>query len=277
MPINSMPKIFAVLCALAIIFSMNFAAAAKKRVAVMPLENVSGSNEERVAEIMSQQLVTAIHSSGSYTVVERSQIDTVLREQGFQNLTADPSKAVETGELSGAEYTLLGKVTMVDFVSNPFGELISKFSDKIAHKVRCKITLDFRMVDNASGEIAIASTVEGSKSGATNEEALNLACKEVAENFLKELDAINPFRARIADISGSDIYIDKGSESGLRRGEILIVSREVSPITVNGKIVGMKQKEVGKVKVVEVGLDYSVCRAEGFLNDIRKGDVLKRS
>ena len=51
-----MRKIIAAMCALMIICSLN-CAAAKKLVAVMPLENISGYNEEKVAEIMTEQII----------------------------------------------------------------------------------------------------------------------------------------------------------------------------------------------------------------------------
>ena len=45
-------KIIAAIIAVAVICSLNFCEAAKKIVAVMPLENVSGYSEEKVADIM---------------------------------------------------------------------------------------------------------------------------------------------------------------------------------------------------------------------------------
>jgi len=275
---RSLKKFSAIFILLMVFCSLNFCEAAKKRVAVMPLENVSGYTEQKVAEIMTQQLITAIHGSGNYTVVERFQMDAVLKEQGFQNITADPAKAVETGKLSGADYMLMGKVTMAEFVSNPVGDFISKFvrvADKFAHNVKCKIKFEFRMVDSATGEVVVASTVEGSQSGKSRPEALDDACKEAAENFLHELQKVNPLVARIIDISGSDIYLDKGSNDGLREGETLSIFRESDAIIVNGKIVGMKRNELGKAKVVEVNAEYSVCKVVGSVN-VQKGDVVKR-
>ena len=139
-----------------------------------------------------------------------------------------------------------------------------------------KVELDIRFVDNKTGEIVFAKTFNGTKSGQNDEQALHGACKEAAENFLKELQNMNPFIARVADISGNEIYIDQGSDSGLRKGETLMVSRESQPITVNGRIVGMKNSTVCKVKVIEVNSDYSVCKADRP-SLIRKGDILKRS
>ena len=272
-------KIFTAILAVAIVCSLNFCAAARKSVAVMPLENISGYSAQEVAEIMTEQLTVALYSSGAYTVVERTQLGTVIKEQGFQNIAVDPATAVKLGKLSGADYSMLGKVTMAIVDNNPTASAVSQIGALIGLGdigAAAKIALEVRFVDNETGEIVLAKTVEGSKSGATVPDAINNACKQVAENFLKELDGLNPFRARVADINGSDIYIDQGSESGLRRGETLIVAREGAPIIVNGRVVAMRQTEIGKVKVVEVNADYAVCRADDESNGIQKGDVVKR-
>ncbi len=283
---NFIGKIFFATLAAIIFCSLNFCEAAKKTIAVMPLENVSGYSDQRVAEIMTEQLLVAIHSSGGYTVVERAQMNQVIKEQGFQNIMTDPNKATELGKLSGADYSLVGKVIMTVVGNNPTASTVSSLgnalglgqignmADGFVKKFKSKVQIDVRFVDNTTGEIIIAKTIEGSKTGATQVEALNAACQEAAENFLKELDTVNPFRARIAEISGEDVYIDRGSQDGLRKGETLIVAREGAPIVVNGRTVAVKQTEVGKIKVVEVNADYAVCKK--ISGDIRKGDVLKR-
>ena len=279
-------KIFFATLAAIIFCSLNFCEAAKKTIAVMPLENVSGYSDQRVAEIMTEQLLVAIHSSGGYTVVERAQMNQVIKEQGFQNIMTDPNKATELGKLSGADYSLVGKVIMTVVGNNPTAGAVSTIGNKLGlgqfgniadsfvKKFKSRVQIEIRFVDNTTGEIIIAKNIEGSKTGATPVEALNAACQEAAENFLKELDTVNPFRARIAEISGEDVYIDRGSQDGLRKGETLIVAREGAPIVVNGRTVAVKQTEVGKIKVVEVNADYAVCKK--ISGDIRKGDVLKR-
>lgn len=279
-------KIFVAAVTAVICCSLNFCEAAKKTIAVMPLENLSGYGDQRVAELMTEQLLVAIHSSGNYTVVERTQAKKIIDEQGFQNIAGDPNSAAETGKLTGADYTLVGKVTMAVVGNNPTANTVSKISSifglgdlgntasNYVDKFKGKIALEIRFVDNTTGEIIIAKTVEGSKSGASQLEALNAACKAAAENFLRDLDEVNPFRARIAEISDEDVYIDRGSLDGLRRGEVLVVAREGSPIVVNGKIVAVKQTVVGKIKVVEVNSDYAVCKKQS--GEIHKGDIVKR-
>ncbi len=230
-------KIFAAMCAVAIMCSMNYCSA-KKIVAVIPLENISGYDEQKVAEIMTEQLIVAMHSNGAYTVVERARLEAIVQEQELQYTLGDPNQAVELGKLLGADYSMVGKVTMAVVEVNPTANTISALDEMLGlgkiggivedfvHKFKGRIQLDIRFVDNTTGEVILARTVAGNKSGASVESALNNACKQAAENFIKNLNTLNPFRARVADISGNEIYIDKGSNDGLRCGEILTIYRE---------------------------------------------------
>jgi len=253
--------------------------AAKKTVAIMPMENISGYNEANVAEIMTEQLIVAIMNSGQYGVVERVQMGTVLQEQGFQNITS--ANPVEIGAMSGAEYSVIGKVTMAATTVNQTKSLLDalfkgdELINKLANSRKAHVELDVRFVDNRTGEVVFAKSFSGSKSGQNDTLALSGACKVAAENFLKELQSLNPLIARVADLSGNDIYIDQGSDSGLRKGETLVVGRESSPIIVNGKIVGMKSNILCKVRVVEVFSEYAICRAEKG-NIVRQGDIVRR-
>ena len=279
-------KIFAAMCAVAIMCSMNYCSA-KKIVAVIPLENVSGYDEQKVAEIMTEQLIVAMHSNGAYTVVERARLEAIVQEQELQYTLGDPNQAVELGKLLGADYSMVGKVTMAVVEVNPTANTINALGEMLGlekiggiagdfvHKFKGRIQLEIRFVDNATGEVIIAKTVDGNKSGASVESALNNACKQAAGNFIKNINALNPFRARVADTSGSDIYIDKGANDGLRCGEILTIYRETAPIVVNGRNVGMKSTKIGKVRVVEVNADYSVCRTVGS-TVAHKGDIVNR-
>lgn len=294
---RSAKKILSIFAALMLIFCMSISAeAAKKVVAVMPLENVSGSNAENVAEIMTEQLIVAIQNGGQYTVVERLQMGAILREQGFQNIAVDPAQAVEIGKLLGANYSLIGKVTMASTTDNSAGNLLGALAkaglsgDEIdgsaalgilagmlnnSNAVTGHIDLDVRFVDNETGEIIFAKSFEGKSNAANTEAAFSGACKQAAENFLRELQISKPFSARIAEIYGEDVYIDQGFTSGLQKGEILTVAREGAPIVVNGKIVGVRTTAICLARVIEVNAEYSVCRVDN-VGLIQKGDILKR-
>lgn len=267
------------------------AEAAKKVVAIMPLENVSGLAEYRVAEIMTENLMVAIANSGLYKVSERAQAGKIVKEWGWQNITS--SNPVEMGEMTSADYSVIGKVTMASFAQNETSSIlgivgdifarnnnqqmanIAGYGQSMANRLKAKVAMDVRFVDNKTGEVIFAKTFEGTKSGKNPEMALTAACQAAAQNFLKEVQSVNPFAARVAEISGNEIYIDEGFESGIHKGETLIVARESTPIVIKGKIVAMKTNAICKIKVIEVNAEYSVCRAENA-SAIRKGDVVKR-
>ena len=279
-----------------IMLSLSVSAEANKKVvAVMPLENVSGYSAKNVADIMTEQIIVTVQNSGQYTVTERLQMDKILREQGFQNLTS--SNPVEIGNLIGADYTIVGTVTMASTTDKSAGNIISAITgaaknsggneDSMAlavlsgifnnnNAIQGNVEVNLRFVDNETGEVVFAKSFGGSQMGANEAAALTGACKVAAENLLSELKISNPFSARVADIYGENIYIDCGLNSGLQTGEILKISRETEPIVVNNKIVGMKSISICSVKVIEVNADYAICKADGVNYLIQKGDVVKR-
>ena len=270
-------KLFVALLMMIVIFHAISCEAAKKVVAIMPLENVSGYTEAKVAEIMTEELTSALYQSGRYTVIERNQMATVLKEVGFQMTGAvDPNKAVEAGKLLGAQYVVIGKVTMAGVDANTPGSLTNTvLGIKAVGTLKGKIGVNYRFIDVQTGEIKYIGDAEGSEPGNTKENAIYKACKEAAKNVIKEM--VSNIKARVADISGDDIYIDAGKEGGFRTGENLDIVRETSPIEINGKIVGMKEINIGTAKVTEVNDEYSVCKVTSHSDMVKKGDVVKRT
>ena len=277
-------KFFATVAVLfSVLFANLSAEAAKKVVAIMPMENVSGYTQANVAQIMTEQLISVIHNSGQYNVIETTQRGAVMRQQGFENLVT--SNGVDFGNQTGSDYVVVGKVIMATTTQNQTKNLIGALfggSDRAvdglintANSRKAKIELEVRFVDNKSGEIIFSKIFSGSKSGQNDAMALSGACHEAAERFLKELQNTNPMFARIADVSGDRIYIDQGVESGLRVGENLIVAREGEPVIINGKVVDMKRTTVCKAKVLEVNSEYSICKVDKPAA-VKKGDIVRR-
>jgi len=81
------------------------------RLAVIPLEN----DKEQV---ITNSLISALTSSGKYTLVERDQIEKILKEQHLQlSDLVNYKTAIKVGSLAGAEVILFGSVKK--FVSSP--------------------------------------------------------------------------------------------------------------------------------------------------------------
>jgi len=113
-----------------LMFSCMYAA---KYLAVLDLESIGLSKTE--AKILTQRLTSQLISISDYTVVERANIDKILKEQKFQNSGCTDSEcAVEIGQLINADVTVIGTV--------------SKFGETF--------TIDARIINVEGGE-ALAS------------------------------------------------------------------------------------------------------------------------
>lgn len=253
--------------------------AAKKFVAVMPLEKTymlsdSSIREEAVSQIMADQLVVAVQESGNYSVVERTQFDKIFKELGFQNTFEEHEDML--GDAIGADYLLLGKITMVKTKAADKSTFVKRIAAKFDTPYRTSIATELRMVECKSGKVMLAKTVEGDRGGKDANDSLYNACKDVAERFMRDVQAQNPFTGRVIEVKDKEIYIDQGTASGLHKGETLLVAREDRPLEANGKIVGMTQTNLGRAKVVDVQADYAICRLLEGEGLVQKGDIVKR-
>ena len=87
-----------ILISLLLMFSMLFSQTPKKHIAIMQLESVSVSKAESVT--LTDRLRSELVKTGSFTIIERSEMDEILKEQGFQitGCTSDEC-VVEAGRL----------------------------------------------------------------------------------------------------------------------------------------------------------------------------------
>ena len=258
--------VFAVVC-LMVCFGTSVSEAALKKVAVMPFENISGSAERKVAEIMTDQVTVALVNSGSYTVLERTQLEKAIKEINFQNSgVVNPNQMIELGKMTGTDYTIVGKVLLATVVNNemarcgdilgggnPFGKFIPRYKGKVS--------LDVRFIDNETGELVFAKVVDGSKAGNDREVCLHNAAMDAAKDLLNEIQKATPFTATVLQVAEGNAYVDKGSGDGIQKGEELVAFREKDVVKDwDGQVIAVITEEVGRVRVLEVNGKYSVCK-----------------
>lgn len=83
---------------------------AQNRIAVLPFKNISGDKQyDWLADGFCETLTSSFAQLGSFVVVERSQIEKVMREQDFQMSDyANEAKVVEVGKILGVDKMLIG-------------------------------------------------------------------------------------------------------------------------------------------------------------------------
>lgn len=154
----------------------------RKRIAVMPLYDGAlkrqswwGSNWQ-VGSGISDMMVTTLVKSNMFRVIEREQLERILREQKLGTSgQVDPSTAAKVGKILGVEFMIMGKMTEFGLETKKVGVggfgggILGGFKSSTTY---AKVALDCRIVDTSTGEILNAETGKGNKQKSSTSIAL---------------------------------------------------------------------------------------------------------
>lgn len=252
--------------------------AAKKTVAVTGIENMDRSSYGRKAAAeLDAAITTILVKSGCYNVVERSQLSHVIRELGLQSTgMIAGNTAIQFGQMVGADYTVVGNIVAAD---------VDSFNNYLYKGTKAKIKFNFKFIDNKTGLIKIAEILEGSDTVSEFENKspdrdmlISGAANDVARKIVAKIDEINPLSGLVVSASDKQIYIDLGSDNGVKVGDSFIIYKEGNIIKhpVTGQIIAVKEIVIGSMKVVEVHPIYALCELKKSRGHVAVGDKVKR-
>jgi curli biogenesis system outer membrane secretion channel CsgG len=115
---------------------------------------------------MADQVVDALVNDGSFRVIERKKLDTVLAEQDFaQSDRADPSaaKLAKVGKVLGVRYIIAGSITKFATESRGGGMRV-KGIGLGGKKTKSEVALTARVIDATTGEIVASAKGLGESS-----------------------------------------------------------------------------------------------------------------
>jgi len=115
---------------------------------------------------MADQVVDALVNDGSFRVIERKKLDTVLAEQDFAaSDRADPSaaKLAKVGKVLGVKYIMSGSITKFATEARGGGVRV-KGIGLGAKKAKSSVYLTARIVDATTGEILVSARGKGESS-----------------------------------------------------------------------------------------------------------------
>lgn len=171
-------------------FAMTASAQDKKmKIAVMDFKAGVGVNADEV-EGLSDMLINTLFETKKFSIVERSQLYEVLKEQNLQGeLTVQ--QCVKVGRILGVESVLIGTVNFLAEQKTLGGSTIGEYN------------VDIRAVDVESGEVV--TTAGGTKtSGSTYRAMMEKIARQLAENLTGDAIEIQPVGGLIT--KGRDFY-----------------------------------------------------------------------
>ena len=170
-------RMYVALVGAALAISPAFAQAEKRRVAVMDfnyatvmtsVQALFGTNQD-VGKGISDLLVNQLVNDGTYRVIERRELDKILKEQNFSNSDrADANTAAKIGRVLGVDTIITGDITQFgrDDQNRSAGGALSHW-DKYGignigtHKAKAVVEVTARLIDVNTGEILASSTGHG--------------------------------------------------------------------------------------------------------------------
>jgi curli biogenesis system outer membrane secretion channel CsgG len=292
----------------------------KRRIAVLDFDFASISDMSVLSGVggggaskgISDLLTNQLFKDGSYILVERSRVATVLNEQ---NLGAsgriEPTTAAQIGRVLGVDAVLIGSVTKFSYGAKKdvsFGDLFTGSRKQIA-----TVQISARLISTATGEILSvaegigqsedrvsagggfgsglfglsrvgASFGSGNGSGALEdaaEKAVTALSTQIvaAAPQVAAIPAVAPrVNAVIADITGNQVVLNKGGNDGFRPGMILSVERVIKTVRdpSTGKVLRVVSQSIGRVQLVDVDSGSSIGKViTGRVSSMRVGDRAK--
>lgn len=244
----------------------------KPRVAILPFDAQRVGKSQvfdrdgvaAFAEAATQKVLNAFVEMQRFTVIERSAIDKVLKEQDFQmGESTDDATIANIGNLLGTQYIVHGQIQNVT-------------TSKKDKKFRATVQMHLRVIDVSSGEVKFSRDVEG-RSDAVKQltskigyDALNATEVEIGR-FVRLAFPVEGKVVKILEDEGSSkknkekkssktyVLVSCGKSLGVRAGDKFHVVTEES-YDVDGRAF-TRQKSLARIKVLRLEVDgiFSVC------------------
>jgi curli biogenesis system outer membrane secretion channel CsgG len=233
--------------------------------------------------------------AAKFVIVERSQLDLVMKEQGLAASGAvTPQTAAKVGSLLGVKYIVVGGIDKfaINDTKAGFGRIGGNLQ-------QAEAAINLRFVDTTTGErvLAVSGEAEVRKGGGffrdasarrdsqwgIASEAIEKAAKAmigkfVSGGYLERLSAVArpaTLEARVVKIDGQKAWINVGAQGGIKAGDMFAVFNVgealIDPVT--GASLGADEKQTGSAAVTDVQEKYSIVTVTGTIGP---KDVLRR-
>jgi curli biogenesis system outer membrane secretion channel CsgG len=294
--------------------------APKKRVAVLNFDNPTlpadapsglfGADGEDVGKGVSVLLIEKLVKGGKYTVVDRSALETLLKEQKAED-TKDMdaySLAARIGRMVGLDAMIIGGVTQYGVEDqakeakahgNSFGGAMK------TRKAKARVEITAQVFNVTTGQVMSSVVGKGESSQTGNitifvgrgqaktsmemlgsefansllPEAARAAVDQVAEQLDAFTTQIPELRlaidGRVAEVNGIQLTLNVGKRNGVRVGEQLTVMRDPPAAeSTDPQGVALLPQRVGVAAIIEVSDDYSSATLQGSV-EAKVGDRVR--
>ncbi len=228
------------------------------------------------ADAAAQKMVNAFVKLKRFTIIERSAMEAIAKEQDFQMTDfSNTNTAVQLGNMFGAQYLVQGQLQNV----TAFPKYDQKQPDKLLG-YSSEVEMQIRIIDVSTGEVTASKDVKGNTTGEgifsfvdmmedNPNKAAYKALNEAEKKMYDWLKVAFPVEGEIFEILKSKkkegatlVSITCGKDLGVRKDDIFKVYTE-KEVQVGSKVV-KKTTDLGKLSVKKVEEDgvFATCEVE---------------
>jgi len=270
-------------------------AATKRRIAILPFDYGSVSGHLGTVDVgkgIVSLLITKLVNDGTYSVVDRQMLDSILKEQNLSvSDRADPATACKIGKILSVDAIVVGTVTQFGFESHhtDVGGAASVASSHIpyvggfgfghaGHSTgKCKVAVDARIIDINTSEILAATHGTGeSKRSSTSLWGGGGGGWSGGDGGFDS--GSSEFATSIAGEATLQAVDDIGTQLIAAAAKIPD-NQSIAQMNVQGKVADVTGSQVvvnvGKVNGIAIGDNLQVERVVKQIKDPDSGKVLK--
>ena len=232
---------------------------------------------------LAAMLATALSQSGQFVVLERANMQRIVFEQELKsNNIANPETGPKLGQVSGAQFIVIGAVTEFGLqdkgggfsiglgggTKNPINTLLGTKHAEGA------VAMDLRIVDTSTTQVVQTVKVKEAISQTSlnvsadyrqmtlggdqfNNTPLGEAARHAIDKAVQEIIATaarQPWHALLVDINGKDAVINAGRNAGVKPGDHFNVERITQRLTdpATGEVLTVRRATLGTLEVTGV-------------------------
>jgi len=226
-------------------------------------------------------LERALGDTKKFRVATRDidKLKALREEQAFSSSGASAGNAAHEGELLASDYVVIP--TLINFKFGRQHKDMPNLKGKYFRTDYGRLEVQTEVLDSSSGQSVGSYLLEDSfstkeaivngKGGAPDKSHFLDMANTVGQHFADHLiSAVFPMK--VIGISNGQIYINRGAEGGLAKGDVLDVFRVgdalVDPDT--GQSLGVIEDRLGKLKIVELKPKVAIAEPVSLTGEVAK-------
>ena len=232
-----------------------------------------------LGENLIQRIDMAYFRTGRFKVIERKQLNAILKEGAFQNKgMVDDATAVTLGKQLGAKYVIVGSYNGTMARAAEIQEHVFS-KDTRQEFFPAKLEVRLRMVNTEDGSIQEPLLLSASGKDAQRSQAFELLMDDFTRVLEHELAIRYPLNGYLIKcLSDREALADLGRNQGVTEGEVFLVLENgpdvVHPVT--GRVLPGERRVVGEMVVADAGPESATLRSTTGKLSLKVGAVVQR-